>query len=70
MLSQARRAMAANARGSSNTVTCYMHPQADAMSLYRWQDDITGVARLMDACSERVYTSAGPPVGDQASDRP
>ena len=24
----------------------------------------------IDACSERVYTSAGPPVGDQASDQP
>ena len=35
-----------------------------------WQVDITGVARFTDACSERVYTSAGPPVGDQASDQP
>ena len=24
----------------------------------------------IDACLERVYTSAGPPVGDQASDQP
>ena len=27
-------------------------------------------ARFIDACLERVYTSAGPPVGDQASDQP
>ena len=26
------------------------------------------VARFIDACLERVYTSAGPPVVDQASD--
>ena len=31
---------------------------------------IIGVARFIDACLERVSTSAGPPVGDQASDQP
>ena len=45
-------------------------PQGDAMILFMWQDDIIGVARFIDACLERVYTSAGPPVGDQASDQP
>ena len=40
------------------------------MILFLWQDDIIGVARFLDACLERVYTSAGPPVGDQASDQP
>ena len=40
------------------------------MIIFMWQDDIIGVALLIDACSERVYTSAGPPVGDQASDQP
>ena len=39
-------------------------------TLCLWQDDIMGVARFIDACLERVYTSAGPPVGDQASDQP
>ena len=38
-------------------------PQGDAMILFMWQDDIIGVARFIDACLERVYTSAGPPVG-------
>ena len=33
-------------------------------------DDIIGVARFIDACLERVYTSDGPPVGDHASDQP
>ena len=35
-------------------------------SLFMSQDDILGVARVIDACLERVYTSAGPPIGDQA----
>ena len=33
-------------------------------------DDIIGVARFIDAYLERMSTSAGPPVGDQASDQP
>jgi hypothetical protein len=45
-------------------------PQGDAMILSMWQDDIIGVARFIDVCSEEVYTSAGPPLGDQASDQP
>ena len=45
-------------------------PEGDAMILFMWQDDIIVVARYIDACSERVYTSAGHPVGDQASDQP
>ena len=32
--------------------------------------NMPGVAQLIAACLERVYTSAGPPVGDQASDQP
>ena len=44
--------------------------QGDAMILFMWQDDIVGVVRFIDPCSERVYTSAGPLVGDQASDQP
>ena len=40
------------------------------MILFMRQDDIIGVALFIDACLERVYTSAGPPVGDQASDQP
>ena len=35
-----------------------------------WQADIIGVARFIEACLERVYTSAGPPRGGQASDQP
>ena len=38
--------------------------------LFMGQDDIIGIAWLNDACLGRVYTSAGPPVGDQASDQP
>ena len=39
------------------------------MIVFMWQDDIIGVARFIlkafiDACFERVYTLAGPPVGD------
>jgi hypothetical protein len=34
------------------------------------QDDGIGAAWSIDACSEIVYTSGGPPVGDQASDQP
>ena len=45
-------------------------PHGDAMILFMWQDDIVGVARFIDACLERVYTSPGPPVEDQASDQP
>ena len=45
-------------------------PEGDEMILYMWQDDIIVVARYIDACIERVYTSAGPPVRDQASDQP
>ena len=48
----------------------FQAPQGDAMILVMWQDDLLGVAWFIDACSERVYTSAGPPVGDQASDQP
>ena len=44
--------------------------QGDAMILFMWQDDIIGAARVIDACLERVYTSAGPPVGDRASYQP
>ena len=50
--------------------TCFRRLRCDAMTLFMWQDDIIGVARFIDACLERVYTSAGPPVGDQASDQP
>ena len=42
----------------------------DKFSYLSLQDDIIGVAWFMDACLERVYTSAGPPMGDQASDQP
>ena len=35
-----------------------------------WQDDIISVAWFINAGLERAYTSAGPPVGDQASDQP
>ena len=33
------------------------------MILFMWQDDIIGVARFIDACLERVYTSATLPWG-------
>ncbi len=45
-------------------------PQGDAMLLFIWQDDNFSVVRFLDACIERVYTLAGAPVGDQASDQP
>ena len=51
----------------------FQAPHGDAMILFMWQDDIIGVARFIDACLGRAYTSdesAGPPVGDQASDQP
>ena len=53
-------------------ITCFMHliDLGNAVILIMWPDDITGVARFIDACLERVYTSDGPPVGDQASDQP
>ena len=37
--------------------------QVLSMIPFMWQDDITGVACFIDAYLERVYTSAGPPVG-------
>ena len=37
----------------------FQAPQGDGMILFRWQDDIIGVARFIDTCLERVYTSAG-----------
>ena len=40
------------------------------MFLFMWQDEIIGVAQFIDACLGRVYTSAGPSVGNQASDQP
>ena len=43
--------------------TLFQASQGDAMILFMWQDDIIGVARSIDACFERVYTAAGPPVG-------
>ena len=48
----------------------FQAPQGDAVILFMWQDDIISVAQFIDACLERVYTSAGPPAGDQASDQP
>ena len=33
------------------------------MILSMWQGDIVGVARSVDACLERAYTSAGPREG-------
>ena len=48
----------------------FQAPQGDAMILFMWQDDTIDVARFIGACLERVYTSAGPPAGDQASDQP
>jgi hypothetical protein len=33
------------------------------MILFMWQNDIVGVAQFIDACWERMYTSAGPPMG-------
>ena len=45
-------------------------PEGDAIILFMWQDDIIVVARFTDACLERVYTPAEPPVEDQASDQP
>ena len=45
-------------------------PHGDAMIFLMWQDDMIGVARFIDTCLKKVYTSAGPPVGDQASDQP
>ena len=48
----------------------FQAPPGDAMILFMWQDDIIGLARFIDACLERVCTSAGPPAGDQTSDQP
>ena len=48
----------------------FQAPQGGAMILFMWQDDMTGFAHFIDACLERVYTSAGPPVGYQVSDQP
>ena len=42
-------------------------PHGDAMILLMWQDDIIDVARSIDMCLERGYTSAGPLMGYQAS---
>ena len=48
----------------------FQAPHGEAMILFMWQDDIIGVARLSDAGLERVYTSAGSPVENLASDQP
>ena len=52
----------------------FQAPQGVAKIFFMWQDDIIGGARFIDACLERVYTSAAPPplppAGDQASDQP
>ena len=45
-------------------------PRGDAMILLLRQDDIISVSRFTNACLERVYTSAGPRMGDQASASP
>ena len=50
--------------------TSFKRLKVMAMILFVRQDDIIGVARFVDACLERVYTSAGPPMGDQASNQP
>ena len=42
----------------------FQAPQGKGMILFMWQDDIIGVTRFIDTCSEKVYTSAGPPVGN------
>ena len=40
------------------------------MIFFMLQDDIICIARFTNACFEGVYTSAGPPVQNQASDQP
>ena len=35
------------------------------MILFMWRDYITGVAQYIDACLERMYTSAGPQGGSR-----
>ena len=41
----------------------FQAPHGDARILFMWQDDISGVARFIDECLERVYTSGGLPWG-------
>ena len=53
-----------------NDKNLFKAPHGDAMILFMWQDDIIGVARFIDVCLETVYTSAGPPAEDKASDQP
>jgi hypothetical protein len=48
----------------------FQTPQGGAMTLFMWQGDIMGIANIIDACLERAYTSAGPPMGERASDQP
>ena len=48
----------------------FQAPHGDAVILFMRQDDIIGVAWIIDASLERVYSSAGPLVGHQASDQP
>ena len=48
----------------------FQAPHGDVMIFFMRQDDIIGAARFIDACLERVHTSAGPPMGAQASDQP
>ena len=45
-------------------------PQEDAMILFMWQNDFVGVAPFLDACLSRMYTTAGLPLGDHASNQP
>jgi hypothetical protein len=49
-------------------LTCLQY--LSAIILFMWQDDIIGVSQFIDAFLERECTSAGSPVGDQASDQP
>lgn len=55
---------------NAGTIKSFQAPHGDAMIPFMWQDDIIGFAPFLDACLENVYPSAGPPVGDQASDQP
>ncbi len=49
-------------RGDYQDQSLFAAPQGNAMVLLIWQVDTFGIARIIDACSERVPTLAGIPM--------
>jgi len=35
-----------------------------------WQDDLSGVAKIVNVCLDKAYSSGGPSIGNRTSDQP